>query len=163
MLQRLQPSHPSQLQSQPGPGPVELQLGGVRCRRQASPRRGINGRDRDPSFAELDQAQGGGDGVGEQGTDRLVSGVEPGHLGRGFWCAGALERCHLLMSDVGDGGEVDVVIPDVGPRPFRYSESDPHQQAQNTTPAGDEGIVTLEVPIQKPDVLVPVVELFLAE
>src|SRR4051812_48954857 len=26
-----------------------------------------------------------------------------------------------------DGGETDIVIPDVGPRPFRYSESDRHQ------------------------------------
>nr|AIA86350.1 CAZy families GH29 protein [uncultured Thermobaculum sp.] len=46
---------------------------------------------------------------------------------------------------------------------IRYTESDPHQQAQNTTPAGDAGIVTLEVPIQKPGVLVPVIELFLAD
>ncbi|MGB3306656.1 MAG: alpha-L-fucosidase [Thermomicrobiales bacterium] len=45
---------------------------------------------------------------------------------------------------------------------IRYRESDPHQQAQNTTPAGAEGIVTLELPIQEPDVLVPVIELFLA-
>ena len=44
---------------------------------------------------------------------------------------------------------------------IRYRESDPHQQAQNTTPAGAEGIVTLELPIQEPDVLVPVIELFL--
>ncbi len=43
-----------------------------------------------------------------------------------------------------------------------YSESDPHQQAQNTTPAGAPGTVTLELPIQRPDVLVPVIELFLA-
>lgn len=46
---------------------------------------------------------------------------------------------------------------------IHYTESDPHQQAQNTTPAGDEGIVTLELPIQRPNVLVPVIELFLAE
>jgi alpha-L-fucosidase len=39
--------------------------------------------------------------------------------------------------------------------------SDPHQQAQNTTMAGREGTLTLELPIQRPDVLVPVIELFL--
>jgi alpha-L-fucosidase len=44
----------------------------------------------------------------------------------------------------------------------RYSESDPHVQAQNTTAAGADGVVTLELPIQQPDVLVPVIELFLA-
>ena len=40
-------------------------------------------------------------------------------------------------------------------------ESDPHQQAQNTTMGGEEGLLTLELPVQKPDVAVPVVELFL--
>lgn len=45
---------------------------------------------------------------------------------------------------------------------IRYTENDPHQQAQNTTPAGDVGTVTLDLPIQRPNVLVPVIELFLA-
>ena len=43
----------------------------------------------------------------------------------------------------------------------RFSESDPHAQAQNTTLPGTEGAVLLQLPIQKPDVLVPVIELFL--
>jgi alpha-L-fucosidase len=38
---------------------------------------------------------------------------------------------------------------------------DPHQQAQNTTMGGTEGTLTLELPVQKPPVSVPVVELFL--
>ena len=43
----------------------------------------------------------------------------------------------------------------------RFSESDPHAQAQNTTLPGAEGTVLLQLPIQKPNVLVPVIELFL--
>jgi alpha-L-fucosidase len=43
----------------------------------------------------------------------------------------------------------------------RMSENDPHQQAQNTTMAGTAGTLTLQLPVQRPDVLVPVVELFL--
>jgi alpha-L-fucosidase len=42
-------------------------------------------------------------------------------------------------------------------------EADPHQEAQNTTMGGEAGTVTLEVPIQQPDMLVPVIELFLAD
>jgi alpha-L-fucosidase len=38
---------------------------------------------------------------------------------------------------------------------------DPRQQAQNTTMRGAEGMRTLELPIQPPDVLVPVIELLL--
>jgi alpha-L-fucosidase len=38
---------------------------------------------------------------------------------------------------------------------------DPHQQAQNTTMNGTEGTLTLELPVQKPPVTVPVIELFL--
>jgi alpha-L-fucosidase len=38
---------------------------------------------------------------------------------------------------------------------------DPHQQAQNTTMSGTEGTLTLELPVQKPPVAVPVIELFL--
>ncbi len=41
------------------------------------------------------------------------------------------------------------------------SDSDPHASAQNTAAPGFEGVATLELPIQRPDVLVPVVELFL--
>lgn len=42
-------------------------------------------------------------------------------------------------------------------------ENDPHAVAQNTSIAGTAGTLTLELPIQKPDVLVPVIELFLAQ
>ncbi len=38
---------------------------------------------------------------------------------------------------------------------------DPDQQAQYTTMAGSPGTLTLELPVQKPDVAVPVIELFL--
>jgi alpha-L-fucosidase len=40
---------------------------------------------------------------------------------------------------------------------------DPHQQAQNTTMGGTEGTLTLELPVQKPPVAVPVIELFLKQ
>ncbi len=40
-------------------------------------------------------------------------------------------------------------------------QTDPNQQAQNTTMGGKDGLLTLELPLQKPDVVVPVVELFL--
>ncbi len=43
----------------------------------------------------------------------------------------------------------------------RRFESAPDAQAQNTTMPGEAGTLTLELPIQPPDVLVPVVELFL--
>lgn len=42
-------------------------------------------------------------------------------------------------------------------------EIDPHQPAQNMTMAGTPGTLILELPIRPPDVLVPVVELFLAD
>jgi alpha-L-fucosidase len=38
---------------------------------------------------------------------------------------------------------------------------DPQQQAQNTTMMGSAGSLTLELPVQRPDVAVPVIELFL--
>ncbi|MFC9690441.1 alpha-L-fucosidase [Kribbella sp. NPDC056951] len=41
--------------------------------------------------------------------------------------------------------------------------NDPHQQAQNTTMGGTASdVLTLDLPTQKPDVLVPVIELFLS-
>lgn len=46
---------------------------------------------------------------------------------------------------------------------IRYREIPPTQQAQNTTMPGAEGVITLELPIQKPDVTVPVVEIFLKD
>ncbi len=45
----------------------------------------------------------------------------------------------------------------------RYTEGDPHAKAQNTTMSGTEGEIVLELPIQKPNVLVPVVEIFLKD
>ena len=46
---------------------------------------------------------------------------------------------------------------------IRMLASDPHQAAQNTTMGGIAGTLTLELPIARPDVLVPVIELFLNE
>jgi alpha-L-fucosidase len=46
---------------------------------------------------------------------------------------------------------------------IRILASDPHQAAQNTTMGGTAGTLTLELPIARPDVLVPVIELFLNE
>ena len=49
-----------------------------------------------------------------------------------------------------DGSEVKIV------------PIDPHQQAQNTTMGGaGADTLTLRLPVQKPDVVVPVIELFL--
>ena len=45
---------------------------------------------------------------------------------------------------------------------IKYNEVEAGQQAQNTTPGGQPpGTLTLSLPVQKPDVAVPVVELFL--
>ncbi len=41
--------------------------------------------------------------------------------------------------------------------------NDPKRQAQNTTMPGTAGTLTLQLPVQRPDVLVPVIELFLKE
>jgi alpha-L-fucosidase len=46
---------------------------------------------------------------------------------------------------------------------IRFTEGDPHQKAQNTTMAGEAGSVVLSLPIQRPDVLVPVIEIFLKD
>lgn len=43
----------------------------------------------------------------------------------------------------------------------RIKEIPPDPNAQNTSMSGKEGLLTLELPLQKPDVVVPVVELFL--
>lgn len=48
-----------------------------------------------------------------------------------------------------DGSEVKVI------------DSDPDAEAQNTSLPGAKGVAMLELPIQRPDVLAPVVELFL--
>ena len=44
---------------------------------------------------------------------------------------------------------------------IKFREIDPNQQAQNTTMAGKAGTLTIELPLAKPPVSVPVVELFL--
>jgi len=59
--------------------------------------------------------------------------------------AGRVEYAQLLN----DGSEVKMI------------EIDPHQESQNVTIQGKAGTLTLEVPVQKPDVVVPVIELFL--
>jgi alpha-L-fucosidase len=61
--------------------------------------------------------------------------------------AGRVEFARLLN----DGSEIKMI------------EVDPHQQAQNITMAGTLDTLTLELPIQKPDVAVPVIELLLKE
>lgn len=59
--------------------------------------------------------------------------------------AGKIAYAQLLH----DGSEVFV------------KDSDPNARAQNTALPGDEGVATITLPIQRPDVLLPVVELFL--
>jgi alpha-L-fucosidase len=47
---------------------------------------------------------------------------------------------------------------------LRTSVSDPEQQADLMTPAGEaEGTLTVHLPVRRPDVLMPVIELTLAE
>jgi alpha-L-fucosidase len=46
---------------------------------------------------------------------------------------------------------------------IRFFESDPDKRAQNTEMPGAAGTVVLELPIQRPDVLVPVIEVFLRD
>ena len=59
--------------------------------------------------------------------------------------AGKVEYAQLL----GDGSEIKMLT------------LDPDQQPQNTTMRGTPGTLTLELPVQKPPVAVPVIELFL--
>jgi alpha-L-fucosidase len=59
--------------------------------------------------------------------------------------AGKIEYAQLLH----DASEVFV------------TDSDPDARAQNTAMPGFAGVATIDLPIQRPDVLVPVVELFL--
>jgi alpha-L-fucosidase len=61
--------------------------------------------------------------------------------------AGRIAYAQLLN----DASEIKMITPD------------PRQQAQNTTMRGTEGTLTLELPIQPPNVLVPVIELFLTD
>ena len=61
--------------------------------------------------------------------------------------AGKVEYAQLLN----DGSEI------------RKRVIDPDQQAQNTTLSGTPDTLTLDLPVQKPDVVVPVIELFLKE
>jgi alpha-L-fucosidase len=59
--------------------------------------------------------------------------------------AGRVEYAQLLN----DGSEVKMI------------QIDPHVQSQNTTMGGENDSLILELPIQKPDVAIPVIELFL--
>ncbi len=59
--------------------------------------------------------------------------------------AGRVEYAQLLN----DGSEIKMLT------------IDPHQQAQNIVMSGTPGTLTLELPVQKPPVVVPVIELFL--
>lgn len=44
---------------------------------------------------------------------------------------------------------------------IKRRELDPNAQVENMTQAGKQGMLTLDLPVQKPDVVVPVVEMFL--
>ncbi len=61
--------------------------------------------------------------------------------------AGRVEYAQLLN----DASEIRTIV------------DDPKVQAQNTTMPGVEGALTLQLPVQHPDVLVPVIKLFLRE
>jgi alpha-L-fucosidase len=69
---------------------------------------------------------------------------------------------HLHLG--GLGGKVDYAQFLHDASEIKMLELDPHAQGQNTSMAGSKaGTLTLEVPVLKPDVTVPVVELFLKQ
>uniref|UniRef100_A0A540VG26 alpha-L-fucosidase n=2 Tax=Litorilinea aerophila TaxID=1204385 RepID=A0A540VG26_9CHLR len=69
---------------------------------------------------------------------------------------------HVHLPDLGNRVEYAQLLNDASEIQMRVV--DPHQQAQNTTMGGlAPNTLTLELPVQKPDVAVPVIELFLKE
>jgi len=69
---------------------------------------------------------------------------------------------HVHLNDLADRVEYAQLLNDASE--VKIQTVDPHQQAQNTTPGGTApGTLTLELPVRKPAVTVPVVELFLKE
>ncbi len=68
---------------------------------------------------------------------------------------------HVHLDGLADRVEYAQLLNDASE--IRMIVNDPKQQAQNTTMAGTAGTLTLQLPVQRPDVLVPVIELFLRE
>ncbi len=69
---------------------------------------------------------------------------------------------HVHLQGMADRVEYAQLLNDASE--VKTSTVDPHQQAQNTTIGGiGPGTLTLELPVQQPDVAVPVVELFLKD
>jgi alpha-L-fucosidase len=67
---------------------------------------------------------------------------------------------HLHLADLGTRVEYAQFLHDGSE--IKMTTIDPHQTAQNTTIGGlPSNTLTLEFPVQKPDVNLPVVELFL--
>lgn len=67
---------------------------------------------------------------------------------------------HVHLAGLGDRVEYAQLLNDASE--IKMSVADPHQTAQNTTMGGlPTNTLTLELPIQKPPVAVPVIELFL--
>ncbi|HEU5014712.1 MAG TPA: alpha-L-fucosidase [Roseiflexaceae bacterium] len=68
---------------------------------------------------------------------------------------------HIHLDGFADKVEYAQLLNDASE--VKMITNDPHQTAQNTTMSGTAGTLTLELPIQKPNVAVPVVELFLKQ
>jgi alpha-L-fucosidase len=68
---------------------------------------------------------------------------------------------HVHLDGLADRVEYAQLLNDASE--IKMLSIDPHQQAQNVTMAGRAGTLTLELPVIKPDVAVPVVELFLKD
>lgn len=67
---------------------------------------------------------------------------------------------HVHLQDMADRVEYAQLLNDGSE--IKMQRIDPHQAAQNTTMGGlNSGTLTLRLPVQKPDVAVPVIELFL--
>jgi alpha-L-fucosidase len=67
---------------------------------------------------------------------------------------------HVHLDGLADRVEYAQLLNDASE--IKMLRIDPHQQAQNTTMGGvGENTLTLELPVQKPPVAVPVIELFL--
>jgi alpha-L-fucosidase len=66
---------------------------------------------------------------------------------------------HVHLDGLADKVEYAQLLDDASE--VKMSVVDPNQEAQNTTMGGTAGTLTLELPIRKPAVTVPVIELFL--
>jgi alpha-L-fucosidase len=68
---------------------------------------------------------------------------------------------HVHLADLAGRVEYAQLLNDASE--VRRLELDPKMPAQNTTMSGQAGVLTLELPVSKPNVTVPVIELFLKE